>query len=56
MNPLTANELWAKFDDCVSPMVGRTTAGELFGTLQNLADVERVTDLATLQIRQPPHP
>ncbi|RMF96419.1 MAG: MmgE/PrpD family protein [Gammaproteobacteria bacterium] len=48
-NPLTTEELRAKFLDCSAPAIGRSAADRLFLDLQRLPDLGSVADLPALE-------
>lgn len=49
-NPMSADELKRKFDDCVAPALGQSAADALFDTLQDLENLKSVADLPVLEL------
>jgi len=47
-NPLTANEMWSKFDDCMAGISDRGRIGAIRGALEEFETLTDIGDLMTL--------
>ena len=52
-NPMTADEMWAKYDDCVGDVIDAGRAGELRSALEGFETLDRVADLMEIMRWQP---
>ena len=52
-NPMTADEMWAKYDDCVGDVIDAGRAAELRSALEGFETLDRVADLMEIMRWQP---
>ena len=52
-NPMTTDEMWAKYDDCVGDVIDAGRAGELRSALEGFESLDRVADLMEIMRWQP---
>ena len=52
-NPMTAGEMWTKYDDCTGDVIDAARAAELRSALEGFETLDRVADLMEIMRWQP---